>query len=271
MMNTMKFFKNELQLYQRSKDFLWTDPYISKQMLKHHLDLSTHAASRNKDAIEATIQYLQDWLPQGSHIVDLGCGPGLYAERLHALGYRVTGVDISSGSIAYAKSSVENQGLSIDYHQLDYLTDKLPGTYDAAICIYADFGALIPSEQEAFLSKVAESLSEGGLLVFDVFTEEYNEDQSEERTWNYVTDAGFWTSEKHLHLYESVYFPEAITWGTRDIIMTSSEDKEFITWDTLFDEDRILSLLERNGYMLESSDRNVLSDPNVMFVRARCN
>lgn len=32
---------NNLQLYQRSKSFIWTDKHISKNMLAAHLDLDS--------------------------------------------------------------------------------------------------------------------------------------------------------------------------------------------------------------------------------------
>lgn len=265
----MNISGNELQLYQRSKDFLWTDPHISQQMLKHHLDLSTHAASRDLKAIEATLQRIEEWINPGSSIVDLGCGPGLYAERLYTKGFHVTGVDISESSLAYARTSAREQGMAIDYHQLDYLVDEFPGSFDVALCIYADFGALTPSEQEIFLTKVAGSLREEGILIFDVFNEAYSETQREERTWHYVEGADFWTAEEHLLLHESVYFPEARAWGTRDLVVSKDSVNEFITWDTLYDKERIEQLLAEHGFVLEAIDEDVLTDSSVMFVKAR--
>jgi predicted TPR repeat methyltransferase len=36
-------------------------------------------------------------------ILDLGCGPGLYTQRLASLGHTCVGIDISPASIAYAR------------------------------------------------------------------------------------------------------------------------------------------------------------------------
>jgi len=52
-------YNNELKLFQRSNNSLiWTDDYISKSMLEVHI---------NKN------------IKPNSKILDLGCGPGLYA------------------------------------------------------------------------------------------------------------------------------------------------------------------------------------------------
>jgi 2-polyprenyl-3-methyl-5-hydroxy-6-metoxy-1,4-benzoquinol methylase len=37
-------------------------------------------------------------------VLDLGCGPGLYTERLAALGHRCVGIDVSPASIAFARA-----------------------------------------------------------------------------------------------------------------------------------------------------------------------
>lgn len=267
-MNKMSIVSNELSLYQRGKDFLWTDPYISKQMLKHHLNLSSNAASRNIEAIDATIRRISEWIPPESSIVDLGCGPGLYTERLHAMGYHVTGIDISNESIVYARASAERQRMDIDYYQQNYLTDALPGTFDAALCIYADFGALTPAEQTIFLRNVEASLSEGGIIIFDVFNESYNENRSEERTWGFTPEADFWTDEEHFLLHDKVYYPTEQTWGTRYIVITHDEVKEYITWDTLYDRRRIEELLAEHNFNVDTIDEEILKDSSVMLVKA---
>ncbi len=46
---------NNLQLYQRSKSFIWTDEHISKNMLAALVDLDFDAASRNISKIKKTV------------------------------------------------------------------------------------------------------------------------------------------------------------------------------------------------------------------------
>lgn len=124
---------NALTLYQRSADFLWTDPHIAKQMLKLHLDPENDAASRNAKSIGAAVQWISSRVPAKGSIVDLGCGPGLYAEQLAALGFGMTGIDISKNTIRYASSSARRKKLNISYLNRSYLADPIPGAYDATL------------------------------------------------------------------------------------------------------------------------------------------
>ncbi|BCG61136.1 class I SAM-dependent methyltransferase [Paenibacillus sp. URB8-2] len=85
---------------------MWTDDYISRQLLATHLDPMSDAASRRPEVIDATVHWIVNYLCRQDHakeILDLGCGPGLYAQRLAKLGYSVTDIDFSKLSIEYAK------------------------------------------------------------------------------------------------------------------------------------------------------------------------
>lgn len=48
-------------------------------------------------------------------VLDIGCGGGLASERMAALGYRVTGVDLSEGSIETARRHAKASGVAVDY------------------------------------------------------------------------------------------------------------------------------------------------------------
>src|SRR5579864_8366591 len=80
---------------------IWDDPYVSTQMLRSHLDPTTDAASRRPERIDAEVSWLVSHLElrEGTPVLDLGCGPGLYSIRLARRGLTVTGVDISPGSL----------------------------------------------------------------------------------------------------------------------------------------------------------------------------
>ena len=65
----------------------WDDPHISQQLLAAHLDPRSDAASRCPDTIDRSVAWLTSQLDLRScgRVLDLGCGPGLYAERLAGL------------------------------------------------------------------------------------------------------------------------------------------------------------------------------------------
>ena len=69
------------ELYEKGTAVMWTDPYISQQLLQIHLDPDVDLASRKYTTIESTAEWV---LARASieqmNILDLGCGPGLYSE-----------------------------------------------------------------------------------------------------------------------------------------------------------------------------------------------
>ena len=62
-------------------------------------------------------------LPQGAHILDLGCGTGNNARALAAAGFRVTGIDIDLTSLDIARQRTAEHGLNIQYEHVD--ADKM--------------------------------------------------------------------------------------------------------------------------------------------------
>jgi 2-polyprenyl-3-methyl-5-hydroxy-6-metoxy-1,4-benzoquinol methylase len=99
-------------------------------MLAAHLDVTSDAASRNRNTIKKTVKWINSMIPPQARILDLGCGPGLYAEEFALRGHSVTGIDISNRSIDYAKQHAQEAGLTIDYYSQDYLSAPLKGKYD---------------------------------------------------------------------------------------------------------------------------------------------
>ena len=89
---------------------MWTDAHISKQLLDLHINPDTDTASRNEKSIEKTTAWILEQTA-GNRVLDLGCGPGLYAERLAQAGMGVTGMDFSENSIAYARQSAHKKVL----------------------------------------------------------------------------------------------------------------------------------------------------------------
>jgi len=96
-------------IFETGDSCIWTEDYISGQMLAAHLNPDTDAASRKHQTIEAAVRF---WLEEGlikpgDRVLDMGCGPGLYAERLAAAGVRVVGIDQSESSLSYAMKQAE--------------------------------------------------------------------------------------------------------------------------------------------------------------------
>jgi ubiquinone/menaquinone biosynthesis C-methylase UbiE len=74
-------------------------------------------------------------LPKGAKILDIGCGTGRHSIELAKRGYRMTGIDQSSGMLTQAIKGAEKAEVKINFIQADATDFKLPTRFDAAICL----------------------------------------------------------------------------------------------------------------------------------------
>ena len=70
-------------LYERTDAAFWDDEHISRGMLAAHLDPEFEGASRSFAFMDRSVDWICATAPPATHprLLDLGCGPGLYAER----------------------------------------------------------------------------------------------------------------------------------------------------------------------------------------------
>jgi SAM-dependent methyltransferase len=74
-------------------------------------------------------------LPLGCRILDVGCGTGRHAIEFTRRGYKVTGVDISSGMLAEAEKAARKAGVEVVWVRTDATKFTLPSLFDAALCL----------------------------------------------------------------------------------------------------------------------------------------
>ena len=118
------------------------------------------------------LQTVDAFVPAGSHILDLGCGPGSDAEYLARKGCRVTALDWSPAMVEQARRRVRDAGVAervdvrhIGIHEIDRL-ERAHAPFDAA---YSNFGPLncvvdLPTAAQG----IADRLKAGGVLIASV-------------------------------------------------------------------------------------------------------
>ncbi|ULQ58812.1 methyltransferase domain-containing protein [Brucepastera parasyntrophica] len=267
-------YAKNLSLFQRSADTIWTDPYISKNLLESHLDDTSDGASRNSETRKKTIEWINSRIAPGSTILDLGCGPGLYANDLAGLGHHVTGIDVNRESIQYAQKHQGPESLT-EYRYGNYLEETIAGTYAAVIMIYCDFGALIPQEQKTVLRKIRDVLTDGGVFIFDVFGKGLRDIKKETESWEISDGGDFWSASPHFIMEEVRFFDEANAIGTRYFIANqeSGKVKEYILWDQYYEESDITAFMKENGFSVKTVEKDLITSSNftsedVMFIIA---
>jgi SAM-dependent methyltransferase len=109
------------------------------------------------------------WLPHPafSGVLDLCCGQGRHARALAARGYNVTGVDINAAALAAARRMPNELSVYLQ-HDMRRLA-KLPGSFDAAICLWQSFGYFDSPTNADVLRQISQKLRPGGRLVLDIY------------------------------------------------------------------------------------------------------
>ena len=238
-------------IYAPSDVSIWNDEHISKQMLLAHLNPDYEGASRKLSFIEDSVAWIKEIMPCQEYqaLLDVGCGPGLYAERFCQAGYQVTGIDYSRRSIEYASRSAKRQGLDITYVCQDYLKMDCEDVFDCATFIYCDYGALSPANRGLILQNIYRGLKKGGKLLFDVFSLEMFHDFQEAQTWQVCADGGFWSPEKHLLISGQYKYPQHVTLEKTTII-TEDSIRTCNIWNTCFSLESLLEEVQAAGFKM---------------------
>lgn len=239
-------------LFEPGEPRFWDDPHISKSMLKAHLDPSHAAASRRPEIIDATIDHLfaSGFLREGLRVLDLGCGPGLYAERMARRGARVVGVDISERSLDYARNSAAQAGLDIDYRHMNFLDMDFEHEFDVAIQIYGELCVFSNEMRDKLLRAVCRALKAGGVFIFDVTTRTLRTKKGISNRW-YLSDGGFWRPGRHLVLEQGYDYPEKDVWLDQCIVIDEMGLKVYRNWYHDYSMETLEPVLKAAGFVVE--------------------
>jgi SAM-dependent methyltransferase len=88
-------------------------------------------------------------LPQGSRILDVGCGTGRHSVEMARRGYKVTGLDFSTGMLAEAQKAAQLAGAEVEWIYGDATQFATNEPYDGAICMLEAAFALLTPRQNA--------------------------------------------------------------------------------------------------------------------------
>jgi SAM-dependent methyltransferase len=188
----------------------WNAPDFSRRMLKEHLSQEHDTASRRFEIIDKHVQWIHNQVLKGkpTRILDLGCGPGLYTNRLARLGHRCVGIDFSPAAIAYAREQAEKVGLDCTYIQQDIRTVDYGDEYGLVMSIFGEFNVFRPEEARGILEKAHCALMSSGFLLLEPHAFEAVVKIGEQHSWWYTAEKGLFSEEPHLYLQESFWDTE---------------------------------------------------------------
>ncbi|WP_082101602.1 class I SAM-dependent methyltransferase [Demequina rhizosphaerae] len=201
-------------------------------MLAFHLDPEAVPASRPHSFIHASAAWIarELGLGHGSSVLDLGCGPGLYAERLAANGATVLGIDVSARSLAHAREAADERGLPASFVHGSYLDVDLGSGHDAAIMIYEDYCALSPDQRSRLLRRVHAALRPGGVMLADMTAAPRFDTLAEGRVTEPDLMGGFWAPAPYIGTRETWRYDDLRLAVDHYVIEREGRTREFWNW-----------------------------------------
>lgn len=189
----------------------WDDPEFSARMLPEHLWQAHDLASRRSETIEAQVAWIDGLLARRSRVLDLGCGPGLYTQRLTKLGHMCTGIDISPASIRYAIEQAAEDGLEITYRLEDVRSSEYGGPYDLVMMLFGEVNVFSEHDARLIARKAHESLVQGGRLLLETQTLDCVRQEGEQGPRWYSVETGLFSDRPHIVLEEHRWNEDAKT------------------------------------------------------------
>ncbi|MCK7467793.1 MAG: class I SAM-dependent methyltransferase [Desulfosudis oleivorans] len=259
----IKQFQEKPAPFTPGEPLFWDDPHISAQMLKAHLDPDNDLASRRPQTIQKSVDWITASLDlqAGDSVLDLGCGPGLYAARLAERGLRVAGIDYSRCSIDHATQDARKNNLEINYRYQDYLALEDEDCYAAALLIYGDYCPLASEQRKKLLANIHRALKPNGYFVLDVTTPTHRKRHGSRNGW-YAVETGFWKPGPHLVLEEGFDYPDqSIFLDQAIIIEENGKVSVYRNWFQDFTRETITAELEAGGFAVQSVWNDLIGTP----------
>ncbi len=202
----------------------WNDPAFSERMLQEHLTQEHDMASRRFEKVDAHVHWIHRELLSGrpTRILDLGCGPGLYSNRLTGLGHECVGIDFSPASIAYAIETAKKDELTYTFRHEDVRTAAYGTGFGLAMFIYGEFNTFRPADVTKILRKMFDALPDGGLLLLEVSTFESLEQAGQGGARWYSEHSGLFSDQPHLCLTENFWDADSNVFTTRFFVVDAA-------------------------------------------------
>lgn len=173
---------------------------------------------------------------RGLSALELGCGAAQFAVELRTAGVAVTGLDVSTAQLSYARRA------AVDLPLIAGDAEHLPFGDQAFDLVFCDHGAMSFCDPDLTLPEVARVLRPGGRLVFSMTTpwvyltyDDERERQTRKLQHNYfgmlVFSTGEGTTDFQIPYGEWIRAFNAYGFDVRDLIELRAPDGATTTYD----------------------------------------
>jgi SAM-dependent methyltransferase len=246
----------EPQPWEEGEKIPWNDPDFSHRMLKEHLSQKHDAASRRTPKIKKHVDWIHSFVLDGrpSSILDLGCGPGLYAARLATLGHACHGIDFGPASIEYAVNHAPDivlAGGNCTFTLGDIRTTDFGSGYDLVMLIFGEFNVFKAADAKLILQKAYAALNPGGKILLEATTfDAVYEIGNQPATW-YSAENELFADQPHLCLMESFWDEDQSVAIERYFIVdaASGETIRYSASTQAYEDGQFVAMLEETGFL----------------------
>jgi SAM-dependent methyltransferase len=230
----------------------WNDPEFSQRMLREHLSQDHDWASRKSATIDRHVDWIRQQIPVTgfARVLDLGCGPGLYASRLSGGGLECVGIDFSPASIEYARGVAQREHLTCTYRLEDVRQADFGTDYNLVMFVYGELNVFRPQEAGRILEKAWAALCPGGSLVLEVHTfDVVHQMGSQSPSWH-SEEKGLFSARPHLYLEEDFWDAVHSVATTRYFIVDAGtgDVTRYAASVQAYTQDEYLALLKEAGF-----------------------
>lgn len=228
----------------------WNEPGFSKRMLREHLSQEHGMASRKSGAIAQQAAWIAGRLLEGTgrKVLDLGCGPGLYASHLVKAGHVYQGLDFSPASIEYARRSFAADG-QCEFALGDVCQSDYGEGHDLVMMLFGEINVFSPEECARILAKAHTALKPGGRLFLEAHTFDALREIGRGSSW-YKSPGGLFSDAPHVCLAENHWYEEeAVALQIFHVVdLASGKMQTYRSANQAYDQDEYQSLLRKAGF-----------------------
>jgi SAM-dependent methyltransferase len=221
-------------------------------MLAEHLTQEHDRASRRSHIIDQHVGWIHQRLlhEEAAHILDLGCGPGLYSNRLAALGHTCVGIDYSPASIRYAQTHTR-EGLQTTYLHEDMRTAHFGQDFGLVMMLFGEVNVFSQSDATQILTKAFDALMPGGFLLLEAHTyASLIPEPNNAHKW-FTSSAGLFSPTPHIALIEQYWHQDVDIATTRYYIIDAitAEVTRYAQSMQAYSAEQYEQLLNQCGYV----------------------
>lgn len=229
----------------------WNDAAFSARILREHLSQDHHLASRKKYVVHAQAAWIRSRFLCGdtASILDLGCGPGLYATPLAGNEHDYLGIDFSPASIEYAiERHAENA-----WHEFvlgDVVEADYGGPHNLAMMLFGEINVFPPSACRRIMEKAARSLVTGGSLILEAQRFETVKTIGQGPDAKTEAEAGLFSDSPYVCLTSNRWYPgEAVSQQVFTVRAENEADtKTYKSTTKAWKEEELRVLLHEAGF-----------------------